>query len=343
MTPEERQVFGVSEEEERRTRAWLRSRMGSILGANGRGGTGTFIELQDGRMALLTARHVVVRCILTGEMTVLRLANSRTQSVEPRAITIDSRKDAALLIFDATSLAGDVVPYAEWSAEPPLITKGMPAIISGVVGEWKEPDLVTRTIPVTKWLDFWTAVTEPQGQEGYVVCDVDETNDALPRSFGGMSGGPFITLDRRLLGVNTGEIRRKAGSKKGEFFVTRLADLDNLFHPYVSPVDAPTDYMHQRGLLAFTAVNRRDRRQRVPAMVNVEYFWSRSNPDGPYGRIGRIIAVKFGAPTGAERYIINTESVFRWYDGDGDEDRLRAFHEELIFFLQDTGFELVRD
>ena len=82
---------------------------------------------------------------------------------------------------------------------------------------------------------------------------------------------------------------------------------------------------------------------RIPAMVNVEYFWSRSNPDGPDGRIGRIIAIRFGAPDGAERYVVNTESVFRWYDGDTDEDRLRALHEELDFFLEDTGFALPRD
>ena len=343
MTPEERQAFGVTEEEEQKTFEWIRSRLGSVLGADGRGGTGTFIELEDGRLALLTARHVVVRCILTGEMTVARLGQPGVHSVEPIAIRIDSKKDAALLVFEPDSLPGELVPYAQWSSSRPVIAAGMPAIVSGIVGEWKQLDEGTRTIPLTKWIHYWTAVKNPHSRDGFVICDVDETNTALPQSFKGMSGGPFISVGRRLLGVNTGEIRRKLGTDDGEFFVTSLDELGDLFTPYVPPADAPTDYMHQEAALAFTAVGRKNRAFRIPAMVNVEYFWSQADPDRPEGRIGRIIAIRFGAPDGAERYIVNTESVFRWYDGDTDEDRLRALYEELDFFLEDTGFALPRD
>lgn len=343
MTPEELQAFGVTEDEERAVGEWLRQRMGTIIGADGRGGTGLFIELQDDRVALLTARHVVVRCILTGEMTVIRLAEPSTRSVEPSAIRIDCRKDAAVLVFGADELSGDFVPYSDWAREFPALAVGMPVIVSGVVGEWKQLDLATKTIPLTKWLQFWTGITAPQDHQGYIVCDVNEADAALPTSFGGMSGGPCITTSRRLLGVNTGEIRRRAGSSKGEFYVTRISDLKNLFEPYVPPANAPDDYMYQEACLGFTAASRSNRNVRVPATVRVEYFWSRSNPGAPHGRVGRIIGAQFGDRGGAGRYIINTESVFHWYDGDSDEDRLRALYEELSFFLQDTGFDLVGD
>lgn len=341
MTPEELQSFGVSEDDERATGDWLRQRMGTILGADGRGGTGTFIELKDGRVALLTARHVVVRCILTGEMTSARLAEPMACSIEPRAIRIDCRKDAAFLVFDASDLQGEFVPYAEWSPALPELAARTPVIVSGVVGEWKELDLATKSIPITKWLQFWTGITEPRDHQGYIVCDVNEADAKLPRSFGGMSGGPCITTSRRLLGVNTGEIRRKAGSSTGEFYVTRLSDLQNLFEPHVPPPDAPTDYMYQKASLGFTAASRENREVKVPAVVHVEYFWSASDPDAPHGRVGRIIGARFGEADGAGRYIVNTESIFHWYDGDSDEDRLRALYEELAFFLQDTGFDLV--
>jgi hypothetical protein len=345
MSPEELQAFGVTEEEERLLQEWLRARMGTILGADGRGGTGTFIQLKDGRVALLTARHVVVRCILTGAMTADRLtrASNPSRSVEPCAIRIDSRKDAALLFFSEGELPGEFVPYDEWAPALPELAAGMAIIVAGVVGEWKEIDLATRTIPTTKWLHFWTGITDPQGHGGFIVCDVNEADMRLPSSFGGMSGGPCISPRRRLLGVNTAEIRRKAGSTVGEFFVTRLTDLGNLFSPYVPPPDAPTDYMHQKACLAFRAVSRKDRRVEVAAAVMVEYFWSRSNPDAPEGRVGRIIGARFGDAGAGGRYVINTESVFRWYDGDSNEDRLRALYEELAFFLQDTGFDLVHE
>ncbi len=48
-------------------------------------------------------------------------------------------------------------------------------------------------------------------------------------------------------------------------------------------------------------------------------------------------------PGAGRRYVINTESVFRWYDGDSNEDLLRALYEELAFFPQDAGFDLVHE
>jgi hypothetical protein len=161
MTPEEQKAFGVTR--------------GAGAGDHGvdspapRGcprrqrarRVGIFIKLEDGRIALLTARHVIVECILTGELTVSRLAQPGVRSAEPKAIRIDHRKDAALLVMNDGALPGEVVPYVEWSRGGQAISKGMAGIVSGVVGEWRQPDEKTRTIPMTMVLNFWTAVTEP--------------------------------------------------------------------------------------------------------------------------------------------------------------------------------------
>lgn len=343
MTPEQLTAFGVTADEERDTNEWIMSHMGCVLGSDGRGGSGTFIELDDGRLAFLTARHVIVQCILTGEMTVSRLNSSgAAHSAEPDAIRIDCNKDAAYLILNANKFEGSRLPYAALSQLQKDISVGMPVIVSGVVGEWKQPDVIARVIPQIKVLYYWTGVTDPENDRQLIVCDVDESNSELPLSFGGMSGGPCFSLDRILLGVNIHEIRRKPGTKLGEIQVVRINKLKNLFEPFQVPPGSPEDYMRQEVTGIFWAIKQDNESQKVRMAVKVEFFWSLSNPDAKFGRFGRIIGLCLNLSEGAKRYPINCESVFK-YEGDTRADRLKALQEELDYFLMDTDFRAEQD
>lgn len=338
-------AFGVTADEEQAANDWIMSHLGSVLGADGRGGSGTFIELADSRLALLTARHVVVRCILTGEMTVLRFRSTSAgaaQSAEPDAIRIDCNKDAAYLLLDPKKFEGDRLPYSSWSRSQKDVSVGMPVIISGVVGEWKAPDVTSRVIPQTKVLCYWTSIANQENDRQLMVCDVDESNSELPRSFKGMSGGSCFSLERTLLGVTVHEIRRRPGTKIGEIQVVPINAIRNLFEPFQLPPGSPVDYMCQKVRGVFWAVREDSSSERVRMSVNAEFFWSLSNPATQYGRFGRLVGLQLNLRGGAERYPINCESVF-CYEGSSAQEMTSALQEEISYFLLGTGFRAERD
>lgn len=335
MNPDELAAFGVDEACVKMIQDWIMERIAFVLGADGRGGSGTFVRLKDGTRGVVTARHVVVSCILTGELTVMRFAGGR--SIEPKSIRIDNHRDVAFLELDVGKLPGAEVLEDEWLPGDAAVDVGMPAIVSGAVGEWKEPDLERRVIPLTTVLHYWTAVTENEGLSGCIVCDVDERQRELPESFGGMSGGPMVSLDQRLMGVNTAERRRLDGADVGEFFVTRLSSVA-MFKPSARAM-ITGGVVRQVAMVGFTAQEIDEPHRVAPVAVRAEFYSSVADPTV---RIGRIIAMVIGAPKGAERYIINTESQFEWSGDDTEASRIAALDQEIDFFLEDTDFRRVR-
>lgn len=317
---------------------WIQPRLACVYGADGRGGTGIFMDMEDGRLALLTARHVVVDCILTGEMTVGRLDRPGRKSLVPETTRIDNSRDAACLIVDRSTFEGEAVPYSEWAGPDVEISKGMPVLVSGVVGEWKAPDTKTRHIPQTRILHLDTQVVDPDDCRQRVVCYVDEKNVQLPGSFKGMSGGPCVSESRRILGINTEELRRRPGTDSGEIFVTRLSHLGSLFKPMQPGLNDPT--VRQQVSMDFWAVRNDNRGHRVRASVLAQFLGSRSTPDAPQGRTGRIVAMKIVTPPSAEPYVIQCCCTFTWSGGATVEDLRQTLEEELVFFLREMGFKL---
>lgn len=330
-------VLGVTEEEAKSFFDSIRCKMAAIMGAGGRGGSGLFVRLEDGSLAVLTARHVVVGCVLTGELTLLRLGESDARtSVGPRAILVDGRHDAALLVVDEKDFPGPSLAFEEWTTLADQMSQGAQVVVSGVVGEWKDPQPEKCVIPRTVVLHYWTVVESDVLRGGLLPCHVDETQDVLPSSFGGMSGGPAITPGGTFVGVNAEEVRR-VGGVDGEIRITPASALVDLYTPFSPGPDAPADYMRQKAFFKATVVEKRtgiERRIRV----YVEYFWSSSDPAHQYGRFGMINGVEFQSLNGDWDYPMKTTARFRWYDGDTDEDRFEAFREELSFLLEDTGF-----
>jgi hypothetical protein len=202
-------AFGLKKYQALRTRLWAEDRGALMFDALGSLGSGVFIELSDGTEAVLTAKHVVVDSICTGELTVQRWGALK-QSLLPAEIWIDSTHDAAVIVCHALGKTGKVVPRSEWRFPPPLPQKGQGVQCSGAPGEFKSaPNLADRTVHTIKWLALMTTVTDASRE--VVACDVDESQ-CVPSTFGGMSGGPAIVLERRLFGINVTEQRRLTSS-----------------------------------------------------------------------------------------------------------------------------------
>lgn len=322
-------------DEEQTLVAWIQAHLAIVLGAGGRGGTGIYMDLEDGRLAALTARHVVVNCILTGELTVGSLNGPRLQSLVPQEIRIDHSRDAAFLVVARKTHEGEAVPYSESLGSDVEIYERMPVIVSGVIGEWKTPDTKTRHIPKTPILHFFTNVIDPD-RNGYVICRVDETSVQIPASFRGMSGGPCVSDDRRILGICIAEYRRRPGTGDGEIKVTRLSHLRPLFKPVHRGLNDLT--VHRQVSMDFWAISK-ETGQRVLASVLAQVLSSRSTPDASQGRTCRIVGMKIVTPPSAEAYIINCYYTFTC-SGHTDEDLHQALADEVGLFLMDTDFKL---
>ena len=150
LTPDQREAFGIeSEALEQEIFSWNMARIGVILGSNGRGGSGVFVQLSNKRIALLTARHVALPAILSGELTLSHA--DRGQSFSPLAITMDKRLDLAYLTLPDDITIGSYLSQNEWTPEgQPEISKGMTVVACGVPGLLKSlPDVSTRTIKRT--------------------------------------------------------------------------------------------------------------------------------------------------------------------------------------------------
>lgn len=340
LTFERRAALRLTEETERRLRAWIAGHVGCVVSADGRGGSGTFVQLPDGPVALVTARHVVIDCMLTGWLSVARLRVPSRTAV-PLAAWIDPKNDAALLVLREGTLEGEAVQYAEWSEQRDPLAEGMPVVAVGVVGEWKKPDISTRTIPQTHVLSLCSIVVDPEDHLGRLACHVDETLATLPRSFGGMSGGPLLSTSCHLLGVNTDEMRRRPGSNEGTLFATPFANLERLLHRFSRPPDLSGNHIGQVREVTFRAigVNHPDRWFGLTAVVE---FWSPSDPGEGASRFGRVVALLFSGLPGVEAFSINTDLVFHDQEDDSDEERIRAVKSELAFLFEDAGFSLIR-
>lgn len=344
MTPEERALFGISEQQEQEISSWVLERVGYVLGATGRGGSGVFVELPDGRTALLTAGHVLIPAILSGEVTVAHYNSGKAVSVEPAAVRMARRADAALIFLPATLTIPARLPTADWDPRgggvaAPKLGDGL--ISAGAPGAWKaEPDLARRVISSMKTLLFWTAVIDPKDHDGLLVADVDEKLQDLPSTFRGMSGGPVFTIDRRLIGVNHGEHR---GVSDGRLYAVHRADWDDLLHPFDPPADMPVDFNRQEMGAVLYARHELAPSNSAPVLFTfeAEFFWSPSNPDHQYGEIGRVVCVTVGNSPETRRYRINVESIFHLPPDHTEEERAGELQREAMLMLKSMRYEAV--
>lgn len=346
LTPSDRAALGITEEFEASLTAWMFERIGLVVSSSGHGASGVFVTLDDGRAALLTARHVILSAVLTGEISIMRASVGGGRSFEPIAIRMHPRSDAALLYLPPDAPAGASLSFEEWNpAKATPVSSGMAVVSCGAPGEWRPPpDQQTRKLGRVMHLFYWTHVnTATQtGVNAFVYCDVDESSVGIPLSFKGMSGGPVFGLDKVLLGVNHGERRKINGGASGIISVSHLSGASALVNPYRPSPHAPTDYDMYESLLPFDVFHRDDKKRR-PIRVHVvtEVWRSKHDPDHSEGRLCRIMAIQFPRNKKTARYVINIESVFT-YCGDGQGSELPALIAEIEQIFQDTRFEIAK-
>lgn len=332
MTPEQRRHFGVSAAQESELAAWIHDRMGVVLGSDGRGGSGVFVETQDGAVALLTAKHVVGHCIGSGELTVSHAGRSAARSFSPAAIKIDARCDAALLILSSAERPVSWIPWA--SVDPSAgrdVAKDSPIVCCGVPGLLKStPDIPDRSVKRTVFLQYWTGVEQPIDVRGLIACSIGERPPELT-SMRGMSGGPAFGINKALLGISV--VETDLETPEWCLRVLPRRALTNLFSSYAPPLESPCDYTIQQGHLELDGkeVCRPGPLQRLRIGVHAEFFRSLSRPDDPLGRVGRITGIEFELDRG--RYPLNVESVFE-VGVDGPDGQIRAIKAELQLILQ---------
>jgi hypothetical protein len=337
------EAFGVTEQQEREISGWTLERVGYVLGADGRGGSGVFVEMPNGSTALLTARHVLVRAILSGDIAVAGYIAGVARSVQPVALRISARADGALL-FVPGDLQVARLSCAEWDPNSqPQIAKGRPVIAAGVPRCWKdEPDLEKRRINSMKTLLFWTAVVAPPeaGVCDFIQCDIDEKIPGLPSTFRGMSGGPVFSLNQELVGINKGECR---GDADGILFSLPREAWRDLYYPLDPTADMPSDYRRQEMGAVFFARDESQPDDAAPVRVQFEgdVYWSESDPTHQYGEFGRVLCARFGADPETRRYAINMESVFFLPIDHSEEDRGEALRAEGEAILTSMGFRAI--
>ena len=312
---------------------------GLAVGRNGKGGSGTCVKLDDGSVALLTAKHVIIECLRnTGEIAIAA-PYSGINFQRPKAIRMDSSQqgDAAILVFNDLPCGIPAVPFDEWTTQQPEIAVGMKVFACGFPSSHRKNEY-EKIKPTFVYLK--DRISSIQGQT--ISSVINETIADIPASFRGMSGGGLFSSEGNFLGIVVEE-SRKLTSSQGELHSLLPCGYSELYKPFAMPAEAPTGGFYVERISVSLDLLKPDN-SGIQATVGVlaDLYWSRIAPDHQFGRIGRLITLEFVFPGIDTHYPINIESLFTWSD-DTDEGRMQAIQEEFKFLLLRMGWLLKND
>lgn len=309
---------------------------GLVVGSNGKGGSGTCVQLEDGKIALLTAKHVVIECLRNTGRVLITADNINLQ--EPLYIRMDSSQqgDAAFLVFRNLAVNPKAVPFAEWSSNRPDIAVGHRVFTCGFPAAFRRIEEEDRKIHIMS--GFARMEGEILAIEGNrVVSGINETIGGIPSTLRGLSGGGLFSSDDRFIGIVVEEKRRGSKSRV-ELYSLLPGEFTELYTPFTMPADAPAGGFFGEDRSVLLELQKPDG-SGIQAIVGAkaQCYWSRTNPDHKYGRVGRLISLEFIIPGIDTHYPINIESIFTW-SGDTEEDRLAAIYDEFKFLLLRIGW-----
>lgn len=337
--------FGMSSEEVDQLQTYFLECTALLVGGAGRGGSGVVVELDDGSTGIFTAAHVVFACLLSGELTVLPGSMVPARSFVPTWIRLDDITDTALLKVPDNIDIPARVPYADWrdavTQAPPL---DLLVISNGGVGEWKEGiDVTARTIAKNKVLHYWGPTVAFDSSRKACCIDVDESEQTLPASFAGMSGGPVFSSRKKLLGLNATEVRHLTGST-GRLWFTPLKAVGTLLHPFDPGVALPPDCGERPFVLDVVAEARAKPDQIEPdggiiVRAKGAIHHSEKATDARFGLFGRMSGVYLAPGSTAADQPISVESLF-YPQSMAPVDLSAALCGEIDRLLNGTGFRV---
>ncbi|MDD2772509.1 MAG: serine protease [Elusimicrobiales bacterium] len=317
---------------DKKIRGKLLSCAGIIVGADGRGGSGTFVQLKDGQIALLTAKHVVLECIRATGEAYIAAPYFEEKLRRPQMIRMDSSQqaDAAFAIFSDPSPKMQPIPYCDWTTDVAEIKIGDPVLACGFPGSLRQ--VSGRSIkPI-----FGSLNDRVRSRQGHtIVCGINELNETLP-TFAGMSGGGLFSHDGRFLGIIVNECR-KITPTHGEIHSLIPSGYAELYREFKLPCNPPKGgYIGMKRSIALRLFNA-DGSTRATVGCLGEFLLAQKDLTHPYARFGRMLTLEFIFPNGDVHYPVNIESLFTWEE-DTEEGMLAALYEEFRFLLMRMGW-----
>lgn len=299
---------------------------GLVAGGDLKGGSGTCVQLDDGSIALLTARHVVWECLRNTGRVGIAAFGAKFQ--EPKLIRMDSSQqgDAAYLVFKDPPVGAKAVPFADWTRNRTDLAVGLRVLVCGYSSALKQADN-NKVVSTLAWLG--DRILAIQGNR--VVSGIGETLEGIPRTFEGLSGAGLFSDDARFIGVVVEEKRRLSESQ-GELYSLLPEEFPELYTPFSLSIEAPIGrYQVEHQHVGLTLLNPEGG---VLATIRAmaQYVWSRTAADHQHGRIGRLLSLEFIIPGIQTRYPVSMTSTFTWA-GNTNADMLNAAEEELKFLL----------
>lgn len=181
---------------------WAKARSAAIVNSFGFGGSGVFLLPQSsafaGESVVGTARHVIVQCLASGEMTVGACMTSGHRSSYHTTVISSMQRDFAVIILPEVKAPHKVVRVRKIEQE--TIHNGSKVLLCGLPAALRtgKTDTLNKTIERAFVVCFSSRTT----RLALGSVDVPITRPSgLPKKLGGMSGGAAYVANgcRRVL------------------------------------------------------------------------------------------------------------------------------------------------
>lgn len=330
-------LYGKTREEVQALVDQVFSHKALVLDKEGLGGSGVMVSVGGPRRGVLTARHVVLDCLLSGALTAERSNRPGVQTIKPSQILCLGFYDSAVLVLRSEEPPGPCLDQAVWMNTSFALRDRDPVLVLGTPGGRKEVDLSSQRIQ-SEALPYLTHVLgEVQGERPF-VCEIDD-NPALPETLGGMSGGPVCGADGRFLGILMEE--QKGTLRQVKVLPTpclgayrrRLGQAQKVRYRICSK-DVAVEYR---------AVHRDGRETRVRALADLHEPLDPAIPGEPAHRsgLGRLLGIQVLVPEEASFYPLATDVCFKWNHGDPGATWLEPLGEAVARMLGAGGLSVV--
>lgn len=328
--------YGKTPEEVQTLAKLAFSYKGLVLGRSGRGGSGVMVSMRGFRGSVLTARHVVLDCLLSGELTAARSNMPGTFTKKPDQIICLGPHDSAVLSLKQNDPSEPSLEQAAWMSTTPALQENDPVLVFGTPGTWKDVNLQNQRCD-SRVLPYWTHVVGEVQEGRPFVCEVDD-NPGLPETLAGMSGGALHGADGRFLGINIEEL-------EGAFRRVRVLPSSCLGvyrHRLGRPQIVPYRVSSRNVVVEYRAEHRDGYKTRVSAFAEVLEPKVRVASGASYrpGR-GRLLKLRILVPEMASRYPITTDVRFEWNPDDPGDPWLEPLGEEVARMLGAGGLRVI--